>query len=61
MDPIDPQTQDAFLAAVEVVRELGADVTPVDVSYLVGSLEAEFAIVSPEAAAYHHANLCRNP
>ena len=61
MDPIDPQTQAAFLAAVEVVRELGADVTPVDVSYLVGSLEAEFAIVSPEAAAYHHANLCRNP
>ena len=61
MDPIDPQPQDAFLAAVEVVRELGADVTPVDVSYLVGSLEAEFAIVSPEAAAYHHANLCRNP
>ena len=61
MDPIDPQTQDAFLAAVEVVRELGAEVTPVDVSYLAGSLEAEFAIVSPEAAAYHHANLCRNP
>ena len=26
MDPIDPQTQAAFLAAVEVVRELGAPV-----------------------------------
>ena len=61
MDPIDPQTQAAFLASVEVIRELGAEVTPVDVSYLAGSLEAEFAIVSPEAASYHHANLCRNP
>ncbi len=61
MDPIDPQVQAAFLAAVEVIRELGAEVTTVDVSYLVGSLEAEFAIVSPEAASYHHANLCRSP
>ena len=61
IDPIDPQAQAAFMASVEVVRELGAEVTPVDVSYLVGSLEAEFAIVSPEAAAYHHAKLCRSP
>ena len=61
MDPIDPQVQAAFLAAVEVIRELGAEVTTVDVSYLDGSLEAEFAIVSPEAASYHHANLCRSP
>jgi len=61
MDPIDPQTQAAFMAAVEVVRELGAEVTTVDVSYFAGSLEAEFAIVSPEAASYHHANLCRSP
>ncbi len=61
MDPIDPQTQNAFLASVEVMRELGAEVITVDVSYLARSLEAEFAIVAPEAAAYHHSNLRRNP
>jgi aspartyl-tRNA(Asn)/glutamyl-tRNA(Gln) amidotransferase subunit A len=61
MDPIDLQTQTLFLAAVEVMRELGAEMITVDVSYLSGSLEAEFAIVSPEAATYHHAHLRKNP
>ncbi|MDG2428675.1 MAG: amidase [Acidimicrobiales bacterium] len=61
MDPIDPQTQAAFLAAVEVIRELGAEIVVVDVSYLSGSLEAEFAIVSPEAATYHQSSLRGSP
>ena len=61
MDPIDPQTQTLYLAAVEVMCELGAEMITVDVSYLAGSLEAEFAIVSPEAATYHHSHLRKNP
>jgi len=61
MDPIDPQTETAFVAAVEVLRELGAELVTVDVSYLTGSLEAEFAIIAPEAAAYHHLNLRKHP
>ena len=62
--PFSPMQQDveqAFRDAVDHLEGLGADVVPVDIPELTCTLAAEFAIVGPEAAAYHRRLLRESP
>lgn len=59
--PMQADVEQAFRDAVEHLEGLGADVVPVDIPELVFTLETEFAIVGPEAAAYHHRRLRASP
>lgn len=59
--PMQDDVAEAFAAAVEALRELGAEPEPVDVPELAAVLPAEFAIVGPEAAAYHRRLLRERP
>ena len=61
MEPIDQRVQEAFFNAVETMREMGAEIVTVDVSFLSRCLDVEFAIVSPEAANYHHSSIQKRP
>tara|TARA_Y100001936_G_scaffold249648_1_gene300512 strand:- start:2343 stop:2969 length:627 start_codon:yes stop_codon:yes gene_type:complete len=61
MEPIDQRVQEAFFNAVETMREIGAEIVTVDVSFLSRCLDVEFAIVSPEAANYHHSSIQKRP
>lgn len=55
--PLADAVADAFGAAIEVLREGGADLVPVEVPELEHTVAAEFAIVAPEAAAHHRRRL----
>ena len=59
--PLQDGVAAAFGEAVEVLGSLGADFTTVDIPDLDGTLAAEFAIVGPEAAAYHRRLLQERP
>ena len=63
-DPFSPMQEgvaSAFGEAVEHLRSLGAETLTVEVPELAYTLPAEFAIVGPEAAAYHHRLLRDRP
>ena len=51
--PLDEGVASAFGEAVEHLRSLGAEPMIIDIPELAYTLPAEFAIVGPEAAAYH--------
>lgn len=59
--PMQEDVEQAFHDAVEHFRELGARVIPLDIPELTSTLETEFAIVAPEAAAYHRRLLRESP
>ena len=59
--PMQEDVEQAFRNAVEHLEELGAVVVPVDIPELTFTLAAEFAIVGPEAAAYHRGLLREAP
>ena len=62
--PFSPMQEDverAFRAAVEHLEGLGACAIPVDIPELTFTLATEFAIVGPEAAAYHRRLLRESP
>ncbi|MDE0139178.1 MAG: amidase [bacterium] len=59
--PMQEDVERAFRDAVEHLEGLGADVVPVDVPELVFTLDTEFSIVGPEAAAYHRRLLRESP
>ena len=59
--PVQEGVADAFGRAVEVLRSLGAEPRAIDVPELDYTLAAEFAIVGPEAAAYHRRLLRDRP
>ncbi len=59
--PVQDGVGAAFGEAVEVLRNLGAKMSGVHIPALRGTLAAEFAIVGPEAAAYHRRLLQESP
>lgn len=59
--PVQEGVADAFDQAVDVLRSLGAETRPIHVPELEHTLSAEFAIVGPEAAAYHRRLLRNRP
>lgn len=59
--PMQEDVEATFWAAADVLRGLGAELEPVDVPELEAVLPAEFAIVGPEAAAYHRRLLRERP
>ncbi len=59
--PMQEDVEEAFREAVEHLEELGASVAPLEVPELAFTLDAEFAIVGPEAAAYHRRLLRESP
>ena len=62
--PFSPMQEDverAFHDAVEHIEHLGAGLVPVDIPELTCTLATEFAIVGPEAAAYHRRLLRESP
>ena len=59
--PMQADVEQAFRDAVEHLEELGASVAPLDIPDLAFTLAAEFAIVGPEAAAYHRRLLRESP
>lgn len=52
---------EAFEAAVKVLDDLGADVTPVEIDELDMVMEVEFSLVSTEGAAYHRQSMVETP
>lgn len=60
-DDIDPEVKAAVEAAIKVLEAEGATVKPVTIPYIEYSLAAEFAIVMPEASAYHQVELRQRP
>ena len=59
--PLQEGVATAFGEAVDVFRNLGAEIAGVHIPELRSTLGAEFAIVGPEAAAYHRRLLQENP
>ena len=59
--PMQEDVEQAFRAAVQHLEGLGVGVVPVDIPELTFTLAAEFAIVGPEAAAYHRGLLREAP
>ncbi len=59
--PLQDAVAEAFGDAVEVLRSLGAELAPIRIPELDRTLATEFAIVGPEAAAYHRRLLRDRP
>ena len=59
--PVQEGVADAFGQAAELLRALGAELQEVDIPELDHTLATEFAIVGPEAAAYHRRLLRDDP
>lgn len=59
--PVQDGVAEAFGRALEVLRNLGAELRAIEVPELDHTIATEFAIVGPEAAAYHRRLLCDDP
>ena len=59
--PLQGAVADSFGGAVDVLRSLGAELPPLRIPELDRTLATEFAIVGPEAAAYHRRLLRDRP
>lgn len=58
---LDPEVEQAVLAAIRVLEQEGVQVREVAIPELALSLAMEFTIVFPEASAYHQPTLRRQP
>ena len=59
-EKIDPEVEEAVVAAIEVLRRLGAEILEVDIPFVEHTMAAEFAIIAGEASAYHEKSLRRS-
>jgi aspartyl-tRNA(Asn)/glutamyl-tRNA(Gln) amidotransferase subunit A len=60
-DGLDPETSDAVANAVKALEGLGATVVPVTIPFADDLMAAEYAIMMPEASAYHRRAMRETP